>query len=60
MANTEKQRFIVKEKKADREEFAIKKSPGKTITGKILIALIVIGTLVLPIAALIFSLIGLV
>lgn len=57
MANNEKQKFIVKEKKADRTEFAIKKSPGKTIWGKVLIALIILGTLVLPIVSLIVLLI---
>lgn len=50
------QKFIVKEKKANREEFAIKKAPSKTLAGKILIVLIVIGTILVPIVAMIVSL----
>lgn len=59
MANTENKKFIVKEKRAGNEEYAIKKSPGKTIWGRILIVLIVLGTLALPIVSLIVALINL-
>ena len=56
MAKQEK-KFIVKENKNGREEYAIKKAPSKTLWGKILVALIVIGTILLPIVSLIVLLI---
>lgn len=56
MAKEEK-KFIVKESKAGKDEYAIKKAPSKTLWGKILVALIVIGTILLPIISLIVMLV---
>ncbi len=48
--------FIVKEKKRDHEEYVIKKSPVKTVAGKILVILIVLGTILVPVVAMIVAL----
>lgn len=53
-----KDKFIVKERKGSHEEYAIKKAPSKTWWGKILLVLIVAGTLLLPIVSMIVSLFG--
>ena len=48
-------KFIKTKKKLDDSvEIEIQKNPSKTIGGKIFIALIVIGTILLPLAVLIF------
>lgn len=54
MSKKEK-KFIVKENKAGKEEYAIKKAPSKTLWGKILVVLIVAGTLIVPIVAMIVT-----
>lgn len=58
MAKQEKKdnkKFIKTKKKLDDSvEIEIQKNPSKTIGGKIFIALIVIGTILLPLAVLIF------
>lgn len=51
-----KDKFIVKERKGSHEEYAIKKAPSKTWWGKVLLVLIVAGTLLLPIVSMIVSL----
>lgn len=48
-------KFIVKENKAGKEEYAIKKAPSKTLWGKILVILIVAGTLLVPVVAMIVT-----
>ena len=50
MENKE-QKLIVKEKRRNKEEYAIKKAPSKTLLGKILIILIVLGTILVPIVS---------
>ena len=50
------QKFIVKEQKGNKQEYAIKKSPSRTWWGKILIIAIVAGTVLLPIVSMIVSL----
>ena len=61
MAKQEKKdnkKFIKTKKKLDDSvEIEIQKNPSKTIGGKIFIALIVIGTILLPLAVLIFYMI---
>ena len=57
MAKEEK-KFIVKETKAGKDEYAIKKAPSKTLWGKILVVLIVIGTLLVPVAAMIIAMVS--
>lgn len=61
MAKQNKQdnkKFIKTKKKLDDSvEIEIQKNPSKTLGGKIFIALIVIGTVVLPLAVLIFYII---
>lgn len=54
MANNQK--FIVKERKGNQEEYAIKKAPSKTWWGKVLLIAIVVGTVLLPIVSMIVSL----
>ena len=54
MANNQK--FIVKERKGNQEEYAIKKAPSKTWWGKVLLIAIVVGTILLPIVSMIVSL----
>ncbi|MBR2891671.1 MAG: hypothetical protein IKC22_04760 [Bacilli bacterium] len=54
MAKNEK--FITKKTRGNKEEYAIRKSPTKTLAGKILVWIIVIGTLLLPVVAAIVSL----
>ena len=53
-----KDKFIVKERKGSHEEYAIKKAPSKTWWGKVLLILIVVGTILLPIVTMIVSLFG--
>lgn len=43
------QKLIVKETRRNKDEYAIKKAPSKTILGRILIILIVLGTILVPI-----------
>ena len=51
-----KDKFIVKERKGNREEYAIKKAPSKTWWGKVIVVLIVAGTVLIPIITMIVSL----
>lgn len=50
------QKFLVKERKGNKEEYAIKKAPSKTWWGKAIVILIVAGTVLLPIIAMIVEL----
>lgn len=52
----ENKKFIAKKTVRNKEEYAIKKSPTKTLGGKILVWVIVIGTLLLPVVAAIVAL----
>lgn len=59
MANSKKEnkKFVEKRVKANgTEEYIINGSPSKTLWGKIVVALIIAGTVVLPLAGLIFAL----
>ncbi|HHU21615.1 MAG TPA: hypothetical protein GXZ51_04145 [Acholeplasma sp.] len=47
---------VTKKRRDDSIEVEIKKSPAKTTLGKITIVLIIIGTIVIPVVALIFLL----
>ncbi len=53
-----KEKFIVKEHKGNREEYAIKKAPSKTWWGKVIVILIVAGTVLIPVVSMIVSLFG--
>lgn len=59
MANSKKEnkKFVEKRVKANgTEEYIINGSPSKTLWGKIVVALIIAGTVVLPLAGLIYAL----
>lgn len=51
------QKLLVKEKRRNKEEYAIKKAPSKTLLGKILIILIVLGTILVPVISAIITII---
>ena len=52
----ENKKFIAKKSIRNKEEYVIKKSPTKTLAGRILVWVIVLGTLLLPVVAAIVSL----
>lgn len=52
----EDKKFIAKKTVRNKEEYAIKKTPTKTLAGKILAWVIVLGTLLLPVVAAIVAL----
>ena len=52
----ENKKFIAKKTVRNKEEYAIKKSPTKTLGGKILVWAIILGTLLLPVVAAIVAL----
>lgn len=54
----EKQKFMEARKRADgTTEYIIKSSPSKTLLGRILVIAIIVGMIVLPVIALIVTLI---
>ncbi len=55
----EKQNYIEKRTKADNTvEYVVHGSPSKTIWGKVVVALIIAGTILIPVASLIIALLG--
>mgnify|MGYP006991726316 CR=1 FL=1 len=58
MAKNDTKKFIEKRTKANNNvEYIVHGSPSKTIWGKVVVALIVAGTVLLPLAGLIYALI---
>lgn len=56
--NKQKENYLEKRTKANGDkEYVVHGSPSKTIWGKIVVALIVAGTILLPVAGLIYALI---
>lgn len=56
--NKQKENYLEKRTKANGDkEYVVHGSPSKTIWGKIVVALIVAGTVLLPLAGLIYALI---
>ena len=56
--NKQKENYVEKRTKANGDkEYVVHGSPSKTIWGKIVVALIVAGTVLLPLAGLIYALI---
>lgn len=57
--NKQKENYLEKRTKANGDkEYVVHGSPSKTIWGKIVVALIIAGTLLLPLAGLIYALIN--
>ena len=57
--NKQKENYLEKRTKANGDkEYVVHGSPSKTIWGKIVVALIVAGTVLLPLAGLIYALIN--
>jgi hypothetical protein len=56
--NKQKENYLEKRTKANGDqEYVVHGSPSKTVWGKIVVALIVAGTVLLPLAGLIYALI---
>lgn len=54
----QKENYVERRKKANgTEEYIVHGSPSKTIWGKVVVALIVAGTVLLPVAGLIFAMV---
>lgn len=57
MAKNNSKKFVEKRVKADgSQEYIVNGSPSKTLWGKVVVALIIAGTVLVPVAALIFAL----
>ena len=57
MAKNNSKKFVEKGVKADgSQEYIVNGSPSKTLWGKVVVALIIAGTILVPVAALIFAL----
>ena len=57
MAKNNSKKFVEKRVKADgSQEYIVNGSPSKTLWGKVVVALIIVGTILVPVAALIFAL----
>lgn len=57
MAKNNSKKFVEKRVKANgTEEYIINGSPSKTLWGKVVVALIIAGTVLLPVAGLIYAL----
>ena len=57
--NKQKENYLEKRTKANGDkEYVVRGSPSKTLWGKIVVALIVAGTVLLPLAGLIYALIN--
>jgi hypothetical protein len=57
MAKNNSKKFVEKRVKADgSQEYIVNGSPSKTLWGKVVVALIIAGTILVPVAALIFAL----
>ncbi len=57
--NKNKKKFVEKRVKADESvEYIVNGSPSDTVWGKVVVALIVIGTVVVPLAGLIYALLA--
>jgi hypothetical protein len=57
--NKQKENYLEKRTKANGDkEYVVHGSPSKTLWGKIVVALIVAGTVLLPLAGLIYALIN--
>ncbi|MBQ8292852.1 MAG: hypothetical protein IJX78_03470 [Bacilli bacterium] len=55
----EKQNYIEKRTKADNTvEYVVHGSPSKTVWGKIVVGLIIAGTILIPVISLIIALLG--
>lgn len=57
--NKQKENYLEKRTKANGDkEYVVHGSPSKTVWGKIVVALIVAGTILIPVAGLIFAIIN--